>query len=61
MSSAYKIRSALLAKGTEISRRTVSRRLLDDIGLKAHKLARKPRLTQAMKNKRFAFAKKRAT
>ena len=46
MSSADKIRSALLAKGTEISRRTVNRRLVYDFGLKAHKPARKPRLTQ---------------
>ena len=58
MSSASKIRSALLAKGTNISRRTLSRRLVDDFGLKAHKPARKPRLTQAMKVKRLAFAKK---
>ena len=61
MSSASKIRYALLGKGTEISRRTVSRRLVDDFGLKAYKPARKPRLTQAMKNKRLAFAKKHAT
>ena len=61
MSSASKIWSALLAKGTEISRKTFSRRLVDDFGLKAHKPARKPRLTQAMKNKRLAFAKKHAT
>ena len=54
MSSASKIRSSLLAKGTDISRRTVSRRLVDDFDLKAHK----PRLTQAMKSKRLAFAKK---
>ena len=60
MSSASKIRSALLEKGTEISRRTVSRRLVDDFGLKAYKPARKPCLTQAMKNKRLAFAKKHA-
>ena len=58
MSSANKISSALLAKGTEISRRTFSRRLVDDFGLEAHKPARKPRLTQAMKNKRLALAKK---
>ena len=48
MSSADKIRSALVAKGTKISRRTVSRRLVDDFGLKAYKPARKPSLTQAM-------------
>ena len=54
MSSASKIRSSLLAKGADISQRTVSRRLVDDFNLKAHK----PRLTQAMKSKRLAFAKK---
>ena len=54
MSSASKIRSSLLAKGTDISRRTVSGRLVDDFDLKFHK----PRLTQAMKSKRLAFAKK---
>ena len=61
MSSGYKIPSALLAKATEISWRTVSRRLVDEFGLKAHKLASKPLLTQAMKNKRLTFAKKHAT
>ena len=61
MSSANKIQSALLAKGTEISRRTVRRRLVDDFGLKAHKPAHKLRLPEAMKNKRLAFAKKHAT
>ena len=58
MSFASKIRSSLLAKGTDISRRTVSRRLVDDFDLKAHKPAHKPRLAQAMKSKRLAFAKK---
>ena len=58
MGSASKILSSLLAKGTDISRRTVSRRLVDDFDLKAHKPAHKPRLTQAMKSKRLAFAKK---
>ena len=58
MSSASKIRSSLLAKGTDISGRTVSRRLVDDFDLKAHKPAHKPRLTQVMKSKRLAFAKK---
>ena len=61
MSSADKILSALKAKGTDISRRTVSRRLVDDFGLKAYKPASKPRLTQARKNKRLAFVKKHAT
>ena len=58
MRFASKIRSSLLAKGTDISRRTVSRRLVDDFDLKAHKPAHKSRLTQAMKSKRLAFAKK---
>ena len=40
MSFANKIRSAMLAKCTEISRRTVIRRLVDDFGLKALKPAR---------------------
>ena len=57
MSSASKIRS-LLAKGTDISRRTVSQRLVDDFDLKAYKPAHKPKLTQAMKSKCLAFAKK---
>ena len=58
MSFAEKIQSALLAKGTKISRRSVIRRLVDDFGLKAFKPAHKPCLTLAMKNKRLAFAKK---
>ena len=61
MSFSYKDRSALMAKCTEISRTTVSRRLVHDFGLKANKPARKPCLTPAMKNKRLAFAKKHAT
>ena len=60
MSSASKIRSALLAKGMDISRRTVNRHLVDDFGLKARKPAKKPRLTSAMKVKRLGFAKKHA-
>ena len=58
MSSASKIQSSLLAKGTDISRRTVSRPLVEKFELKAHKLGHKLRLTQAMKSKRLAFAKK---
>ena len=58
MSSASKIRSVLLAKGADISRRTVNRRLVIDFGLKARKPAKKPRLTPAMKAKRLGFAKK---
>ena len=62
MSSASKIRSVglLLAKGANISRRTVSRRLVIDFGLKACKLVKKPRLTPAMKAKRLRFVKKHA-
>ena len=60
MSSASKIRSALLAKGADISRGAVSWRLVIDFGLKARKPARKPRLTPAMKTKRLGFAKKHA-
>jgi len=37
MSSASKIRSILLAKGANVSQRTVSRRLVDDYGLKVYK------------------------
>ena len=60
MSSASKIRSILLAKGADISRRTVSRRLVIHLGFKARKPAKKPRLTPAMKAKRLGFAKKHA-
>ena len=60
MSYASKIRSVLLAKGADMSRRTVSRRLFIDFGLKARKPAKKPRLTPAMKAKRLGFAKKHA-
>ena len=60
MSSASKIRSMPLAKGADYSRRTVSRRLIIDFGLKAHKPAEKARLTPAMKAKHLGFAKKHA-
>ena len=60
MSSSSKIRSVLLAKGVDISRRTVIRRRVIDLGLKARKPAKKPRLTPAMKAKRLGFAKKHA-
>ena len=60
MSSASKIRSILLAKGADISRRTVSRCLVIGFGLKARKPAEKPRLTPAMKAKHLGFAKKHA-
>jgi transposase len=58
MSSCKKIRSALLQKGTDVHRSTVSRRLTKEFGLKSHKPARKPLLTKTMKAKRLAFAKK---
>jgi len=60
MSFASKMQSVLLAKGADVSRRTVSRRLVDDFGLKAYKPAKKPRITPAMKVKRLGFAKKHA-
>jgi len=56
--SAKKIRAELGETGSRISRRTISRRLTDEFGLKSRKPARKPRLTQAMKLKRLQFAKK---
>ena len=60
MSSASKIRSILLAKGADISRRTISWCLVIDFGLKACKPAKKLRLTPAMKAKRLGFAEKHA-
>ena len=57
-SSSKKMRSALLAHGTDVSCKTVKRRLTKDFGLKAFKPAKKPRLTPAMKLKRLNFAKK---
>ena len=60
MSSASKILSVLLAKGANISRRTISQRLIIGFGLKACKPAKKPRLTPAMKAKHLGFAKKHA-
>lgn len=57
-SSANKIRSLLLLKGTTVDRSTVSRRLSKEFGLKAYKPARKPKLTAAMRAKRLSFAKK---
>ena len=57
-SSSKKMRSALLAHGTDVSCKTVKRRLTKDFGLKVFKPAKKPRLTPAMKLKRLNFAKK---
>ena len=56
--SAKKIQAELGETGSRISRRTISRRLTDEFGLKSRKPARKPRLTTAMELKRFQFAKK---
>ena len=59
--SAKKIRAELGETGSRISRRTISRRLTDEFGLKSRKLAGKPRLTIAMKLKRLQFAKNTMT
>jgi len=56
--SAKKIRAELGKTGSRISRRTISCRLTDEFGLKSQELARKPRLTPAMKLKRLQFEKK---
>jgi len=56
--SAKKIRAEFGETGSRISRRTISRRLTDEFGLKSRKPARKPRLAPAMKLKRLQFAKK---
>ena len=56
--SCKKIRSAVLQKVTSIHRTTVSRLLVHDFKLKAHKSAKKPRLTNAMKAERLTFAQK---
>ena len=58
MSSASKSRAVLLANGVDVSWRTVSRRLVNDFGLKSRKPAKKTRLTPAMKAKCLAFVKK---
>ena len=54
--SAKKIRAELNKAGVSVSRRTVSRRLVQEFGLKSRKPAKKPRLTAAMKTKRLQFA-----
>ena len=56
--SGKKIRAELGETSSKISRRTISRRLTDEFGLKSRKPARKPRLTPVMKLKRLQFAKK---
>ena len=60
ISSAGKIRSVLFEKGANINGQTVCRRLVIVFVLKAHKPAKKPRLTLAMKAKRLGFAKEHA-
>jgi len=56
--SAKKIRAELGETGSWISRRTISRRLTDEFGLKSRKPARKPRLAPARKLKRLQCPKK---
>ena len=58
MSSVSKIRAVLRAKSADVSWGTVSRRLVNDFGLKSRKLAKKTRLKPAMKAKRLASAQK---
>ena len=54
--SAKKIRAELNKASVSVSRRTVSRRLVQEFGLKSRKPAKKPKLTAAMKTKRLQFA-----
>lgn len=58
--STSKIRCVLFAKGADVSRIAVSRRLFDGFQLKIQKPAKKPRLTAAMEVKHLSFAKKHA-
>ena len=48
-SSTKKMRSALLPKGTVVSKTTTKRRLTDEFGLKVYKSNKKPRLIPSMK------------
>ena len=57
-SSSKKMRSLLLAHGTDVSSKTVKRRLTKYFSLKAFKPAKKNRLAPAIKLKRLNFAKK---
>ena len=54
--SSKKIKSDLNETGISVSRRTVSRRLVEEFGLMSRKPERKPRLTLKMKKKRLQFA-----
>ena len=60
MTSGEKIRSQLQERGCKVSTRTVQRRLFTEFGLKSHKPARKPCLTEGIKKKRLSFAKAHA-
>ena len=54
-SSRRKISSGLAAQGFVVHRRTVNRRL-SEVGLKAYRSRKKPRLTQKMKASHHAWA-----
>ena len=56
MSFSKKIQAKLKKIGTVISTKTIQRRLSFTFALKPSKPAHKPRLTQAMKEKRLDFA-----
>ena len=46
-----------MLKSAVVSKTTIKRRLTDEFGLKAYKVAKKPRLIPFVKIKRFVFAK----
>ena len=56
--STKELQAALLRKGTRVTQMTISQRLSRKFNQKLYKPAQKPRLTQVMKAKRLAFAKK---
>ena len=60
MCSFKTIQAKLIDTVTVVSTKTIQRRLSLEFGLKSRKLARKPRLTEAMKKKRLDFAKRHA-
>ena len=60
MTSREKIRSQLHERGCKVSTRTVQHCLFTEFGVKLHKLARKPPLTEDIKKKRLCFAKAHA-
>ena len=57
-SSTKELQATLLRKDTRVTQMTISQRLSRKFNQKLYKPARKPRLTQVMKAKRLAFAKK---